>query len=536
MTGYKLPYFFAFTSEDVRPVELLRGYAFTNNSLVVNTRGLGKFRRSYYELFFQATAGRFVLFENLLSGKLGIRVDPTGQYSLYYYQDDDFWCIGNSVLSVANRLREEGYAVEPYMPAIDTFKNKRFTLLGGQLLSNNTCVAGIKALPLGHYLLLDYSQKKPSLSCYRFNDQPQFDSYTQLLSEFCSRWVSRTEALAKCFDDPGKLSLSGGVDSRAVLSILSTTQSARHVRCHSNKTKGNEYAIASQLCKETGTKLGLRKPKQANLDVYPEDAFAISMHAHAGCKTNFTFPSKVTIDKQLHYIGGCSLGPFYANKSASSRISYLAKNRSASYSKRASKELGLSLDELGSSPDDPFALFHHYYHYRARYHYGNEAYTNLVGVQVHPLMDSLLQDVYRHIDKSYICGNGVVRDIIKITNPDLLKIPFDRDDKIKQVETALDFHQVTINPTDLEIFYDPSEPWVLPELTHYETSSSNEWKNQVVAKVTGQLESNRLLFYSLGFSGKYVDRALEEVDSYHQNGSLLKASGALLGFSIIFYK
>lgn len=527
--------FFYLLNSDPAPRNFFQGYAFTSDSLVFNTLGLFKFyAKEKKTLYDNVDDGRFLLIENVNDDEVFIRGDPAGQYVVYYYVDGRRWVISDSILLITERLKEQGVKLKPYSNSIDVFKNDSLSLVGGQLLSNNTPVSGIKILPLDLTIKINYKNQSPSLSFIK-NTKNNFSlSYEAFLSKFISQWRAKTRALSNLGKE-NFLALSGGVDSRAVLSMLSTNRSVEKVKCHSHEANDNEYCIAKKLCEITNVALVNGQKSYGNIRINPSDSYRISALSNAGLKTNYSFRSSLARKRSFHYIGGCVVGSYYMQNSFEQRVKGFKKTYGPGVGDNVSDELALSLDEMQIERNDPWAMFHHYYSFRARFHYGNDCYTKFGALQVNPFLDPLLQRIPSLLEKNYVSANGFMRDVISISNSSLLSIGFDKENKIPVEAINLNLAKVKLDFFEYNIYCDTGGLDTHLEGVDYKECSLDkevwlEGLSEILCKKKKDIET---MGSDFNFSKDYVNKALFEIENFNKLKSL-KKSGVLLGLSELF--
>lgn len=509
-----------------------KGYAFTGKHLVIGEEGYKQFFREQGSLYDLVEDGRFVLVEKKTDCLYRLRTDPSGQCILYYYTDDEYWVVAESLMDLAKGLSAAGKKITPYQPAIDVFNNERLSLIGGQLVSNNTALKGVRVLGLNEEIQIS-GEDLSKISVLSINSSVTFLSYEEFLYKYIASWKGRLKAISE-LPFNSYLSLSGGVDSRAVLALWSAGGPSKKINCHSHKRHVKEYEIARKICGmadgifDSGLKGIMPMP------LTPEESFNLSMLGNAGVKTNFGFRRIAATRKQLHFIGGSAIGSFYMKSSFSRRAKRLTK-KYGSAGENVANEISVALNELGLSEDDPWAMFHHYYNFRARYHYGNDAYTRFGAVQVHPLLDPRFHRVSELVSRGYVEGNGVVRDVISFSNCNLLNVEFDSPTKVKSKEKSKHASLETIPADKYTAYFDENESYnfATPDFQK-ENISTGDWLEEMSAILKNRKEAMVEFGVSHGFSDDFIKDSVAEVDNYKQKSKLKKA-GVLLGMSELLF-
>lgn len=350
------------------------GYAFTDRSLVMNYDGYVKYKKENGLLFDKVEDGRFLLLEK--NGDVfRLRADPAGQYIIYYYKSSDFWAVSDSLLELSKVITSYGLKKIAYQPSIDVFKNERLSLIGGQLVSNNTALENVKTLGLDEYIELSWGEGRNDFSIKKISHKKSYTDYEEFLYNLVRSWYGRLGAISKLRKE-SYLALSGGGDSRAVLALWESSLVNEKINCHSQKKYEQEYEIAKQLCVLSNQNFGSVIKGESSQALSAEESYQLSMSANASIKTNFGFRRNVIKDPQFHFMGGCAIGSFYMKSSYKARAARLVKQFGEA-GENVGNEILLSLEYLGIDSKDPWAMFHHYYNFRARYHYGNAVYPPL---------------------------------------------------------------------------------------------------------------------------------------------------------------
>lgn len=519
--------FFCISSDEEKSNSFFSGYAFTKNSLVVNHNGYSKYHKEEGDLFDSVDDGRFILFEKK-GDFFRLRTDPSGQCIIYYYVDKEFWVVSDSLLELSKKLSSAGKSKKAYQPSVDVFKNERLSLIGGQLVSNNTALSNVKTLGLSESIELSWLRSPCHFLVSKLAKKTSYTDYEEFLYDYVSSWKGRLQAVSN-LQQESYLALSGGVDSRAILALWSNSPTAKKINCHSHKKYELEYEIAKKLCVLADQNFGSGMKGLKTSFLSPEESYKLSMAGNASIKTNYGFRKNIVENKQLHFIGGCSVGSFYMKSSYKARAARLGK-QFGDAGENVANEILLSLQSLGVDQNNPWAMFHHYYNFRARYHYGNEAYTQFGSIQVQPLLDYRLHQIPGIASKEYVEGNGVVRDIIKVANKSLLNVSFDSPEKVKAKEVGLSEKLSTIKAQEYKCFYgDDDRKLELSGGGYSEAGWHKDLKQILMDKKSLMVDAA----VELGFNDAYIQQAVKEIEGFSKSEKLRK-SGVLLGLYEIF--
>ena len=521
---------FCYTSENFEPRNYMRGYVFTKNALVMGTTGLTLFQqKNAVPLWSDCQYGRF-LFEETLGDTTVIRTDPLGQEPLYYWQQGERWAVSNSVLLMVEQLKSQGVSVQPYQAAIDTFKMANQTLNGGQLLSGNTVVTGIKVVPLSHCIQIIRQGSVARFSLEPLPQLPHYRDYQDAMFNYCSNWLGRVEAMAR-LKRPVKLALSGGFDSRSCLAILQNGKTSGELMfsANSHSHDEDEFWIAKSAMEMIGEPLFKKVSKgvKRTCKLAPHVALRNSLLVHAGAKTNFGLRARINKTKDWHCIGGSVIGTFTMRNSFQTRSDAIQAKYS-SIGAGLSAEIASALNDNQIDPNDELAMFHHYYHYRARFHYGMDLYTSQHSAQLHPLLDPTLIQASVCAGKDYVRNNNVNRDIMLLMRPELLQVPFDGGRSASAESFITSFGASDLQPVNYELYGVFDDGYAFD--ANLSAAGDSEPVDIYADILAHKSEALHAVANQFGFSDDYYKKALNEL----KNGSKFKKAGVLLGLLEIF--
>jgi len=523
--------FFCLSSRDPKPESFFVGHAFTKYSFIEGIEGLREYQKTHGTLSQHVTGGRFSLVE-VEGDSVTIQVDPSGQDLLFLYMSGSDWIVGNSLLLVARKLKEIGVPRNLCQEAVSIFRTGRQSLNGGQLVSKKTPITGVVSVPAKAILSIDYSDRLlPVLSTREYPTRPSFDRYGDALREFISESLARLEAIMRTPGKGADLALSGGVDSRACLALLASgVIDKNRIRAFSNHSRKFEAGLANRLADYVGVEFG-RTPRREDRS-YISDPYAALDLGLIGCAGTYALLAPVwavSEGQNVRLHGGSVIGSGYMRSSLINKSSKLIKVYGED-GRNVAAEIKSGLLDASITADDPKALFHHYYNYRARFHYGRAAYTRFRMNYYMPLFDDGLLGVCECSDKDYIQGNGVTRDIISSVNASLLEFPFDAPDKIQAPARSVDPF-VASGSKMLEVYSASSQAGsVSSSLLATSKDGEADGKKLVAEELIDTINRNVQFYREAGFDASYIEDAKNEV----LGGGTYVKSGVLVGLSALF--
>lgn len=514
MTRIESSHFFAISSRDPRPADMLLGVAFTDDSMIRGAGGLNDFKRSRGTLFDQVKGGRFTLIEGS-SNKTIVRVDPTGQDNLFLYKDGETWIIGNSLLLISEKMKALGIARTPDPAAIAIFRTGNQSLNGGQIISSRTPISNVSLLQANQFATIDYGSSTPLLRI----EERQLDNatdYGETLLRFVTTALSRTAALTK--DTSAYISLSGGIDSRACLAILTNTITQKERLIVKTNSSYAEAEIAHELTQKCGFRFGgTIDDGRRSLTQNSSMALRLALLGNAGIYAALPPIHNVLENPALKFHGGSIIGSGYMRHTYAQKRKQLVRTFGED-GEVVSEEIGRALQDLSVDPTDPLAMFHHYRAYRSRIHYGRNALTLLASGTYMPLHDDLLVSACLCSDKSYIEGNGVTRDVISLLGPDLLRIKFDSPNKVTSPPIDLPGFDIS-NVRELNAYGSR----LTDDYSGIHSETSEQGDGPIFDLVYNSILANADFFTNLGFSDLYVRDALKELREPRKTSNALSS-------------
>ncbi|MGM8851518.1 hypothetical protein ACS8E6_13525 [Salinicola halophyticus] len=429
---------FILTSRDSgAPRTLLLGLAYHGDCIINGTAGLKCFLRDKPDFDVrELREGRFLLVRES-AGKTTVKTDDLAQNSIFMYRAQDasgYWAISNSLLTLVDKLKEDGIAVGFHRAGVLSFFVGNQSMWGGQPLSLNTLIEGVTIVPAGcHLEITRQHSQSPSLNLIgppAAQDIPS-DEYADRLLHYVRQTRARIEALASCGVE-FNVGLSGGMDSRFNLGLINAMRSdSLPIRVRSDASKKQDLPVAQELAAHYGIELKGFVDRGWGEQSDPYDAYALWQQAYLGVYLPAQTPHGLASERSrftLH--GGNFKDRSYRRQSVKKRARTIARN----FASRDDGELvaGEFLDffrERDVDPNSPLAMDRHYVDTRSRFHTGVHWFSEYSTPLMTPHLSGELFSLYQSLEIPAQNGEQLLHDLLYILDPDLVNIPFDTPDK-----------------------------------------------------------------------------------------------------------
>ena len=438
-----------------RAMDNLYGYAILEDGIVLGSGGLAEWRRDNPQIAFPAMDGKFacVLREtpggtpSLPSDQtraeiLRIRTDVTGQEFIYYILEGGFWAVSNSfALLVARASAKRSLSVYP--PAAIAFHLKGGVHMGEQLASFNTLVEEVRMLPATSEICVDLGTNHaeildiPIMDIFRGNGR----SYEEIVFDFISQARGVLAALLPMAPSV-QCQLSGGYDSRLVLALLmgqdfdvANPRTRFSVQSHAHKEL--DLRAATLICERYDIPLNSPYPTYRMLSggealrvwdlsclgtylpFYPVQ----NLYPRKGMHLRLTGDTATSWD-HFHGIGPLNGSP----DKVASDIARLLKGRP--HVENVVADYFAAFERVGLDRQEPGAMELFYNMFRSRAHCGRHWYRELGQNRLHtPLCTSAMVILDLLASREGSDRRKVYCDVLLATNPDLLRMPFETEEK-----------------------------------------------------------------------------------------------------------
>lgn len=195
------------------PKKMFQGYCFVGSDYIFGEEGRSKFEEEYEVSIEGGEDGCYVV-SSFQDDVYSFSCDYSGNKKIFYYWDNGFWVVSNSIFLIVEHLKKSGIFIKPNFSQLATISVDKGNAFN-QIYSENTFVDNIKLLPVGYTLEVSTSNirfvfVKPDII---------ISSYEEGLKLFISTWISRLAGLIESGVEI-QSDLTGGADSRTVFALL----------------------------------------------------------------------------------------------------------------------------------------------------------------------------------------------------------------------------------------------------------------------------------------------------------------------------
>jgi hypothetical protein len=430
---------FLFSSEKENPERFFQGYFFHDADYVFGQTGFEDFRLARGLDRLAREDGCYVLAEKQLGG-YRFSADYNGFKKLFYFWDNGFWVVSNSLRRISVQLRKHGYPVLPDVSQVAAMATEGTFYPSGrgsffsQLATFDTIVRGVRLVPADCALCIGPSGVRLEKVICTPSDAP----YRDQLGHFISTWIGRLRVLVNAPSVQISCDLTGGLDSRAVLALLLSAVHGSdlgiddHLQIRSGGQgirARKDRTVASKICRHFGLALN-GEPAKSPKWLKGSTAYSLWKDLCLGVYHPIYFPNAAPSGDIIHFGGGGGENhrPFYSQfLGAPSAENFVAKRARNVVRRAARRGFEIALQQtidriMEGAPENLDALAGHYRHFRNRFHAGLfPQYT----VTFQPLASKLLDSVTAAAGRSRFQHGQIHYDILHNSKPELLDIPFD---------------------------------------------------------------------------------------------------------------
>ncbi|OYQ81596.1 hypothetical protein B9T19_02695 [Ignatzschineria sp. F8392] len=428
--------FFVVSSWDSNQKDIFSGYCFLKNDLIFAQEGYDLYCRHYGRPdLLDLNDGRFstVRFEE---EKVSARVDDFGQDLIFYYCNQEHWAISNSFRDLFHFLNEKGQVLTPDLELMALGKIKH--TLFQSLISNDTYFKEIKILAIDKVLVIFKEGEKYSINLMTCNElNESFDAnlsiqdVKNILLKFRDRNIKKLNAINKYFD---KIicDISGGNDSRIVLSLLLNLTNLKNIRFATNRNWQKDYEVAQVLAKKYNLKINNSGYYKKTIDCV--ESYDLWKRGNLGVYFPIYFPkhSQPTPVIHFHGAGGGNIRNAYKHDYEGFFEFLSAKLNKDDDLLIIKDKLLKQFNQLGLDVHDKQVMMYHYRNFRSRFHFGRSTFRNLNDYIFSPLYSIELLKLTKYYENKPF--NQIYFDLLTVIQPDLRKIKFDTDIKNFTVE------------------------------------------------------------------------------------------------------
>jgi hypothetical protein len=447
---------FLFSSTTGNPEHFFQGYFFHGTDYVFGQAGFDEFskRRGVNRLVRED--GCYVQMEKQ-NGRWRFSADYSGFKKIFYFWDDGFWIVSNSLYRIVRCMRREGFPVRPNHAQLaaaateGTFYPSGRGSFFGQLTTFDTIIQGVRCAPMNGALWIGSSGAQIE------KDEPSRagGDYRDHLARFIGTSAARLQTLMREPAIQIACDLTGGLDSRTVFALLlsgignfgSGAGKRLQIRSSTEPKARKDRAIAAGICADVGLSLNgplKQKPKRLSGDT----SYALWRDLCLGAYHPISFPYAAISPGTICLSGGGGENhrPFYGQFAGAPSAETFVAARTRNIAVRTARPayesaLRGAIDTiLDGVPGHLDVLAAHYRHFRNRFHTGREPqYTVTL-----PLLASRLLDRCTAVAGEARFRNAQMHyDILFNLKPELLDIPFDKRRKrpgrvVRQSMTSID--------------------------------------------------------------------------------------------------
>ena len=235
---------FYISSESDIKLPFLDGYAFFYNDLVIGNK-------AYNEYLLENKTENYpdgcCVIINKKDNKIIIHRDYHGYYPLYYYNDENFWCVSSSILHIQKKLKKKKIKIEYDIVNIEIWKSKLALAL--QASNYHTYIKKIMLLPINCNISIINNKLNIEYRKYKY----VYKTYTESLELCLYKWRKRFETVLR--NEIGiRMELTGGIDSRTLFSfaanqnnLLNYKYKNNSIFIYSDPNKTDDFNIAKKI-------------------------------------------------------------------------------------------------------------------------------------------------------------------------------------------------------------------------------------------------------------------------------------------------
>lgn len=362
--------------------------------------------------------------------------DFNGFKKIFYYWSNGTWAVSNSIVRLIEHMRINNIPVilNKHRLTCAQYRGAIFN----QLTSFDTFIDGIKLLPLNY--ILDVSDKR--LMCYPYIVTISQKNYPSLLRDAVDLWISRMETVLSDDRVIIRSDLTGGLDSRTVLSLLKKAQERLGeskkapitFRCGVSERSLDDVRVATALSEKYGFLLN-ENVGDNHLRLSQQQSYESWKHSCLGSYFPVYFPNMGPSPYDISFGGGGGENhrPWYARHVGTNDENIALPLLLKALPEGRDKDL-LALEISNNYSDitnnsleeNPSALTQHYRTFRNRFHTGRSpqyltSYT--------PLASRHFEDVVRAATPEMTECAQLQYDVMESLVPGLIDQEFDKAEK-----------------------------------------------------------------------------------------------------------
>lgn len=506
---------------------VFRGYAFVDTDYIYGQQGAQRYVQETGREIAGGHDGCYVTLREV-DGAWVFETGHGGFRNLFYFHDGDTWAVSDSFVRITAYLRERFGSVKPHYAALASYgKANGFK----QLTSFKTAADGVRLAPFDSRLVLraERAQVERQDPLRGLRGLP----YEEALGRHVGTWLGRYKTLLRDEDVHFRLDITGGRDSRANFGIFIAAQqqlrsSGQEVvgpRLHCGSVAGDlrDLEVATEVCSAFEVELNDdRKMPRALLD--GRQRYTRWRESCLGTYHPMYLASTAMLPTLVEIGGGGAPNHRRTLESQIGSDDYedfiqLARRRAANplFAPEIEADLRQMFRYLSTYVADEDLLSEYYLHLRGRFHTGRPPKYR---VSFHPFISRNLDAAREDADLARLRASQMNYDIMNMTAPDLLDIPFDNESKTPGAEV-----RGRLVSASHIVETDPGRTWW----------DSSELPNDAPVKTGGAIEhvaeefehARRDPFVREFFPKKTIDLARAVVETALEAGKLRHASDAI---------
>ncbi|WP_413616402.1 tRNA-specific 2-thiouridylase [Halomonas cupida] len=407
------------------------GIAYVGDCIVINQPGMDEYLKDHDIDISSLSEGRFSVAVND-GNTIVAKSDNMGQDAMFYYYKNGIWGLSNSLYLLAKHLCENRVSLSVNYETLASMMVSHSS--AQQLISNQTPFNEIRVLPAEKFIRVSHGINPNRVDIVEWTDlsndgDVSEDEYRAILSNFVVESSSRAIALLDSFSGHEKVDISGGVDSRVVLSLIAASgRDLSGINFCSNPNAGDDFRVASNLMDKVG---GTIKNRPFNYEKSSiSDIYNLWKVGNLGVYQSLEMPLSTMPQHAVHFHGACGecFRDFYINR-GSMMSKVIASKYDEKWSFPAVGKIADAFSEMNVDIESKDSSMIHYRNFRSRFHFGRSSFRSLSSVLATPLASHDLLRATRHLSTSQREDNQLAMDIMLASGMGLERMEYDKPEK-----------------------------------------------------------------------------------------------------------
>ncbi len=401
--------------------------------------------------------------------KLTIQTDLYSIYRLIYFANDEIAIISDSLRLIVECMKVLDIERKPNGEVL-TMKAWNASGLPNAPFSKELIVKGVYTLQVGKHLELNLSSNKLEPKCVERPVMSIFQSsslsYEELLRDCAIKMYSSINFLIKSFNPAINFGLSGGIDSRLLLSLCLRSKEIMDlviVNTNTNPGKSNDFDVVEALSKKYGFRFNDVKHKNQvleNIDskrIKIENKYGFWILGSLGIYDSFYFTPYYYDYPSVLSMTGVGAEPVKQTMDKG-RISNVARSQHPAIRDMIRRKISETVSSMGIDPDSDGAMKWYHMTHKAAHHLGFK--TGQSSMLLRPYVQKSIFSIALHPNNPFKGrenkGPTVLHDLIILLNHELASEEYDSEEKNISMEYARTRLEELGGPIDLTICSEPS--------------------------------------------------------------------------------